>query len=95
MLLLFFAGSSFAAHTNTTWPENKRGVISLTFDDTCDSHLAVGIPALNVREMKSTFFLVTGWVASWDPWVNASIMGHEIGSHTLSHAHWTSTSWEN
>lgn len=92
LLLMFFAGSSFAAHTIATWPGNKKGAISLTFDDACDSHLTVGIPALNARGMKGTFFLITGWVAAWDPWVNASITGHEIGSHTMSHPHLTTLS---
>ena len=92
LLLLVFPESSFSAHTITTWPGNKKGALSLTFDDVCDSQLTVGIPELNARGMKGTFFVVTDWVVTWDPWVNASSAGHEIGSHTMSHPHLTTLS---
>jgi peptidoglycan/xylan/chitin deacetylase (PgdA/CDA1 family) len=92
MVLLALAvswGNSFAAHQITAWPENKKGAVSLGFDDGCPSHLSLGIPALDARGFKGTFFLITGesgdWVASWDSWRNAASNGHEIGSHTMTH----------
>ena len=90
LLLALFTGSSFAAHTITNWPDNKGGAVSLTFDDGLPSHQSLAIPALDARGMKGTFFVITDKVASgWGPWKNASLMGHEIGSHTLSHPYLT------
>ena len=85
-----FAGNSFAAHTITTWPDNKAGAVSLSFDDGMLSHETLAIPALDARGMKGTFFVITDKVAGdWGPWMNASLNGHEIGSHTLSHPYLT------
>ena len=89
LLLVVSAGSSFAANTITKWPDNKKGAVSLTFDDGCASHLSLGIPALDARGLKGTFFLITNKVSSWDPWRNAAATGHEIGSHTISHPYLT------
>ena len=58
--LAVFAGNSFAAHRITTWPDNRKGAVSLGFDDGCPSHLSVAVPALNARGFKGTFFLITG-----------------------------------
>ena len=33
LLLGLSAASSFAAHTITPWPENRKGAVSLAFDD--------------------------------------------------------------
>ena len=91
LLLALFTGSSFAAHTITNWPDNKAGAVSLTFDDSHPSQISLGIPALDARGMKGTFFVITNNVAGdWTPWKNASITGHEIGSHTISHPYLTS-----
>ena len=84
--------SSFAAHSITNWPDNKEGAVSLTFDDGCASHLSLGIPALDARGLKGTFFLITNNVGSWGPWINAADSGHEIGSHTKSHPYLTDLS---
>ena len=93
LLLLALAGSSFAAHGITNWPENKAGAVSLTFDDGTQSQLSLGIPALNARGMKGTFFVITDRVGgAWDPWKNAAMAGHEIGSHTKSHPYLTTLS---
>src|SRR3990172_4145278 len=93
---MVFAGSSFAAHTITAWPENRKGAVSLAFDDGCQSHVSLGIPALNARGFKGSFFLVIdsidGYSPSWASWINAANAGHEIGSHTISHPYLTSLS---
>ena len=90
LLLASYAGSSSAAHEITPWPNKNKGAVSLTFDDGCASHQSLGIPALDARGLKGTFFVITNKVAGdWDPWRNASVTGHEIGSHTKSHPYLT------
>ncbi|MCL5885089.1 MAG: polysaccharide deacetylase family protein [Deltaproteobacteria bacterium] len=96
LILVGLAGNSFAAHTITSWPENKAGAVSLAFDDGCQSHASLGIPALDARGLKGTFFLVIndigGYSPAWSSWKNAAITGHEIASHTMSHPYLTSLS---
>ena len=86
--LATFAGNSFAAHRITTWPDNRKGAVSLGFDDGCPSHLSVAVPALNARGFKGTFFLMSGdgsWSPDWNAWRDVAAQGHEIGSHTKTH----------
>ena len=88
LLLLVFTGNSFGGHTITSWPENRKGAVSLGFDDSCPSHLSLGIPALNARGLKGTFFVITGdgsWTADWDSWRSSASAGHEVASHTMTH----------
>src|SRR3990172_1304496 len=90
LLLVVFPATSLAAHSITKWPDNKKGAVSLTFDDGCPSHISIGVPSLNARGFKGTFFLPsnsigTGITPGWDSWRNAASYGHEIGSHSMSH----------
>ncbi len=96
LLLVVFTGSAFAAHEITAWPDNKKGALSLTFDDGCPSHASQGGPALDAREVKGTFFVTTDWVGGWSPgwnfWNSAAGNGHEIASHSMTHPRLTSLS---
>jgi len=80
----FFA-MNVLAHDVTPWRDNKAGAISLTFDDNVGSQISIGVPALNERGFKGTFFLITDY-AAWSAWGPVSGMGHEIGSHSRDHA---------
>ena len=85
------AANTFAGHTITLWPENRKGAVSLAFDDGCMSHVSLGIPALDARGLKGTFFVTVdgvtdGYSPPWNSWRNAAIDGHEIGSHTITHS---------
>jgi peptidoglycan/xylan/chitin deacetylase (PgdA/CDA1 family) len=97
MFLAVFAGNACAAHQSTTWPDNKKGAVSLTFDDGSPSQISLGIPALDARGLKGSFFLITDAVKNgnsptWSSWRNAATNGHEIGSHTISHPYLTTLS---
>ncbi len=93
LLLAVIAGSAFAGHSITNWPENRTGAVSLTFDDSLSSQVSLGIPALDARGYKATFYVITDRVGSaWEPWQNAAAAKHEIDSHTISHPYLTTLS---
>ena len=97
LLLWVSAANSFAAHTITPWPENRKGAVSLSFDDGCQSQVSLGVPALNARGLKGTFFLIIdgitdGFSPPWNSWRDVANVGHEIGSHTVTHPYLTTLS---
>lgn len=70
----------------TVVPWNGRpGAVSLTFDDGDASHLDIGIPELDRRGLKGTFYVITSRLRRPDEWKKAADDGHEIASHTASH----------
>jgi oligosaccharide reducing-end xylanase len=84
--LALSAGTGFAEHRVAPWPENRKGAVSLTFDDGCVSHRLLGFSALEERGYRGTFFLVSDSRANvWESWKEAAQAGHEIGSHTKTH----------
>lgn len=82
--------SAYAAHEITPWRGNRPGAVSLTFDDGYESQLTTCVELLNARNLKGTFFIVTGdWITqhglSWELLREVAAQGHEIGSHTVTH----------
>lgn len=72
------------------WRWNRTGAVSLTFDDGLNSQAMIAAPILAQRDLDGTFFITTDnceipFGANWTDWQNVSDMGHEIGSHTISH----------
>lgn len=82
------------------WFRFKSTAASLTFDDgTLDQYL-LAFPELEKRNIKATFFVVTEprddgyWqdfeerrtLFSWDQAREMAVSGHEIGSHSKTHA---------
>jgi len=61
-LFLLFLLFSFAARAQQTinWPNNKKAVVVLTYDDGLNSQLNVAIPQLDSLHLTATFFL-TGY----------------------------------
>ena len=66
--------------------DGSKGAITYSFDDGCSGQLQSAIPSLNKYGLKATFNLVTNWVNNWGGWKQAAQSGHEIASHTVSHA---------
>jgi peptidoglycan/xylan/chitin deacetylase (PgdA/CDA1 family) len=89
LILALLPGIANSEHRIATWPGNKKGAVSLTFDDGCKSQYLLGFSELERRGYRGTFFLVSDYVFVWDHWKEAAQSGHEIGSHTKTHPHLT------
>ena len=95
-ILGIFAGSIFAATTPTfeigTWGNFCQGAISHTFDDYGMSGTGqatgTGQAAFDTYGFHMTIFVVTGGPSnpSWTNLKNAFAKGHEIASHSVTHA---------
>ncbi len=99
--LLFLSFLSFpvsASHQIAYFRDNKAGAVSVTFDDGYQSQITTGVPQLNARGLKGTFFVITGddvWINTHVPWATWQVVagqGHEIGSHTVTHPDLTALS---
>lgn len=75
-----------AANQSFPWPEGKRAALSLTFDDARLSQIDRGIPLLDARGVKGTFYVSIGSLQQrLDGWRAAAANGHEIANHSLNH----------
>lgn len=69
-----------------TWPEGKKAALSLTFDDARPSQIDVGIPLLERKGVRVTFYVTPSRLKERaDGWRNAVAQGHEMGNHSDSH----------
>jgi len=70
----------------------NRGLVSITFDDGWRNIYTNGLPLLQKYNIPSTQYLLTE-TTSYPDYMTIAMMrefqtkGHEIGSHTVSHAH--------
>ncbi|WP_143822116.1 polysaccharide deacetylase family protein [Mucilaginibacter pedocola] len=48
--------------TISRWPGNKRGAVSITFDDGSVNQFKQALPILNKLNVKATFFIITGQI---------------------------------
>ncbi len=77
--------TAWAGHSVATWHENKTAAFTFTFDDGYDSHVFIAAPLLAERGFPGTFFIIAGNVW-WDQWRQTVVpLGHEIGSHSMTH----------
>jgi oligosaccharide reducing-end xylanase len=60
--------------------------VSFTFDDGTANQSAIALPMFNQYGFKMTFFTVINWGPNWVTLQSAANNGHEIASHTMSHA---------
>jgi peptidoglycan/xylan/chitin deacetylase (PgdA/CDA1 family) len=68
-----------------TWRGFTEAAITYTFDDNCPNQYSVAIPMFNEFGFAGTFFPVIEWAPQWKDFQAAAELGHEIGSHTVSH----------
>jgi hypothetical protein len=69
-----------------TWQGFRSAAISYTFDDNCSNQLALAVPMFNEFGFTLTLFTVTIWSPNWTGLQSAASHGHEIASHTVTHA---------
>jgi peptidoglycan-N-acetylglucosamine deacetylase len=68
-----------------TWKGFTKAAVTYTFDDNCSNQYNKVIPMFNEFRFNATFFPVIDWSPNWTAFQNAADLGHEIGSHTVSH----------
>jgi len=68
------------------WYKFKNAAISYTLDDNTANQLPVAIPLFDKYNFKATLFVVPNWGPDWSGLNNAAANGHEVASHTMSHA---------
>lgn len=70
-----------------TWKDFKPAAITYTFDDNTSNQIPVAIPLLDNYGYKATLFAVTQSMnPNWTNIKNTANNGHEIASHTVTHA---------
>ena len=85
-LLFLLFNLAAQAQDKISWPNHRKAVIVLTYDDALQSQLKVAIPQLDSVHLTGTFFL-TGDINSLaiPEWRKASKKGHELANHTVFH----------
>ncbi len=81
------------SYSVTPWLDNKRGAVSLTFDDNIKGQYNTALPIMNDVKygFRGTFFTITGsvpvaGVGSWSYLRDeVAAKGHEVASHTVTH----------
>ena len=68
-----------------TWQGFTEAAVSYTFDDNTAKQYSVAIPMLNEFGFTGTFYPVINWGPQWTKFQAAVDLGHEIGSHSVSH----------
>jgi peptidoglycan/xylan/chitin deacetylase (PgdA/CDA1 family) len=91
LMLCLFSQNSVSQGISTpyevgTWSGFRSAAISYTFDDNCTNQLALVVPMFDEFDFKLTLFTVINWSPDWTGLQNAVSHGHEIASHTMSHA---------
>ncbi len=69
-----------------TWHGFRQTAINYTFDDGTSNQFAKAIPMFNEFDFDLTLFTVTSWSPNWTTLQSAASEGHEVVSHTVSHA---------
>lgn len=73
------------AYEVATWRQFKTAAVTYTLDDNTSNQLPVAIPLFDQYNFKTTLFTVTNWGPNWAGLRAASLNGHEVTSHTVTH----------
>ncbi len=74
-----------------TWHNFSQAAITYSFDDCTPNQIPVAVPLLDKYGFHGTFNLVTNWVNDWSEWRKVAERGHEMASHTVTHANFRET----
>ena len=64
-----------------------KAAFSLTYDDGIPIQLDVAVPEMAQRNLRGTFFLISGKLDRAEEWKKILDSGQEIGNHTVTHRH--------
>ena len=81
-----FSQTNPAPYEVATWHGFKNAAVSYTFDDNCPNQLPIAIPLFNAYDFRVTMFVPSSWIKDWTGLQIAADQGHEIASHTVTHA---------
>jgi len=93
--LLIFGSPGFSRTVEppyeiATWRGFRTAAVSFTLDDGSPNHYAKAIPMFDEFGFHLTLFIVTGttygWSPDWSALRSAASRGHEVASHTVTHA---------
>jgi len=76
-----------SAQQKITWPNHKKAVIVLTYDDAISSQLNTAVPQLDSAGFKATFFLMGSMINAQNipQWRELAKRGFELANHTIYH----------
>jgi len=80
-----YAGTVAWPYEVGNWPGFRTAAVTYTFDDGCSNQYAIAIPMFNEFGFKMTLYPVINWGPNWTALQSAAAVGHEVGSHTMSH----------
>jgi peptidoglycan/xylan/chitin deacetylase (PgdA/CDA1 family) len=64
-----------------------KAALSLTYDDGIPIQLDVAIPEMVNRNLRGTFYLISGKLDRAEEWKKILASGQEVGNHTVTHRH--------
>jgi hypothetical protein len=64
-----------------------KAALSLTYDDGIPIQLDVVVPEMAKRNLRGTFYLISGKLDRADEWKKILASGQEVGNHTVTHRH--------
>src|SRR5215467_6518810 len=60
-LCIIFSGRYLSAQTEITkWQDNKRGAVSITYDDGSINQFKYALPVMKRLHLPATFYIITG-----------------------------------
>ncbi len=91
VLAAMLMGGWTSGAARTASAAGPQALVSLSFDDAWKSIVTNGVPIMDAHGMKSTQFILTGAVDQPDRMTSQDLAdlvagGHELGSHSVTHA---------
>lgn len=94
-IVQLLAQSVDAPYEVGTWQGFRSAAVTYTFDDQCANQFSAAVPLFDARGFKATFYPVINWGVNWNTLRQLVANGHEVGSHTMSHADLSKTQSQN